>query len=146
MLENIHNDPDESDDDAAHNDAISDDDLRARGLTKVMAWVEDKSGIETKSKAAGRTSRHRQKLAALGIVQFNLDAPAADDARAALKAAAAALINGQLDSGTLHTVALGAVPDQGAAEGLSADLAACQRALEAGGWRGWAVRRLVGIA
>jgi hypothetical protein len=143
MLDHINNDADEfNSNEFVQNDGYSDDDLRARGLTKVTAWVKDKP-----CKAAGRSKKCRDKAAAeRGVKQFNVTAPANEDARASIKAVADALINGRLDPRTLHTVALGAVPDQGVTEGLSPDLAACRQTLEAGGWRGWALRRLVGMA
>ncbi len=116
-------------------DGVPDDEALARaGLRRVQAYIRTEQ-----SKNAIRKARHCDRRAADGTRQMNIDAPDAEEARAALRALAAAM-----RAGTVSPVAVAQVidrPTQAGGDPLADELARLRRVLVAGGWRAWVVRR-----
>jgi hypothetical protein len=114
--------------------ALTDQALEAGGLKPVKAWVRTKQASN-----AMRTKRYKERQAAEGVRQINVQAP--QEAHEALKALAARTKAGEPLESVLADLAGSRVM---APEPLSPALAAVERTLEAGGLRARLIRLLSG--
>lgn len=115
--------------------ALTDQELEAGGLKPVKAWVRTKQASN-----AVRSKRYKERRAAEGVRQINVQAP--QEAHGALKEIAARTKAGESLQAVLADLAGAPSAQSGSPSLPPPDVAAVAQTLEAGGWRAQLIRWL----
>ena len=121
----------------AANDVLTDEQLAAGGMVSVQAFMRT-----SQSKAALRQKKRRKEKAENGLKQTGVTVPDVDEARAAMRAAAAALCEGRMTPlEIVQSVSNDIAPEEPFA--FSNEMAKVRAILVRGGARAWWIRRVL---